>query len=756
MSRKAKLKSSRGRSKANASELPDPSTVGSLSSPIPVAKTTVWGILIAGCFVAYLVVFSQQPASLPITDSDGQTANRLTELFVMADTVPGIVGYGNQKLGFADRLPIIAASLAWLAAAYRVGLCFVRPLFRQIPLAVQVSIATLAGLALLSSLTLAVGLLGGLHSRWPLLIAVLGLLILSWLIRPLLTDDQLKKGDGDLRQQPQEILAPQSIADVWVRRWIILLTSMLVMVYVLGGALPAWEFDVLEYHLQAPKEFFQQGFVGFVRGNVYANMPLGIEMHSLAWMALVGGEDGWLWGGVIGKTIISSYTLLTALLLGGLLAGRFGATCGWAGAGLFLATAGNLHVSLAGLIDVALAAYVTATLVTLIRVWPRLQDGSLGIQAALLLGVLAGGAGACKYTGLLLVVVPTLCVALFCPFCFGNRRVFGPAIVGLALGVTLTALPWLAKNAVLIGNPVYPLASDWFPTPEMSATQLENWQRVHRPQPVDGSSAYSIMAAYSSIRQLLLASPFLNPSLLFLFAAGVLTLSRDQQLRSWKLAVGACLVVFWVLSTWWLFTHRIDRFWLPAVPSMVIIASVGMVGIARRTSSLIVTGIVLLGMLYGSLQVLSGAAINDNRFLVALSELDAKWTSDRQDINNNTVAWINSELEPKSKVLSIGELKVYPFRVPVIYATCFNRQPAEQWLASKSAEEQRDALKREGVTHLLVAWSEIDRYRRPDNYGFADWPDRGDIKQMLDDGVLERVDTPFDPQDVELFEVQWQ
>ena len=57
--------------------------------------------------------------------------------------------------------------------------------------------------------------------------------------------------------------------------------------------LPPLDFDVCEYHLQAPKEFFQQGRITFLPHNVYANMALGTEMLSLLAMVVAGD---WWWG----------------------------------------------------------------------------------------------------------------------------------------------------------------------------------------------------------------------------------------------------------------------------------------------------------------------------------------------------------------------------------------------------------------------------------------------------------------------------
>ena len=80
------------------------------------------------------------------------------------------------------------------------------------------------------------------------------------------------------------------------------------LMILLGGMLPPIDFDVREYHLQAPKEFYQQGRIGFLPHNVYANMPLGTEMLSLLGMVVSG--DWWL-GALAGKTLIASYAILT-------------------------------------------------------------------------------------------------------------------------------------------------------------------------------------------------------------------------------------------------------------------------------------------------------------------------------------------------------------------------------------------------------------------------------------------------------------
>jgi hypothetical protein len=80
-----------------------------------------------------------------------------------------------------------------------------------------------------------------------------------------------------------------SCEDVLSPRWLWLAVPF-VLAILLAGMLPPLDFDVREYHLQSPKEFFQQGQITFLPHNVYANMALGTEMLSLLAM-VVGGQD---------------------------------------------------------------------------------------------------------------------------------------------------------------------------------------------------------------------------------------------------------------------------------------------------------------------------------------------------------------------------------------------------------------------------------------------------------------------------------
>jgi hypothetical protein len=534
-----------------------------------------------------------------------------------------------------------------------------------------------------------------------------------------------------------EIL-PERLSSRWLLRLLTVATSSMGLALLLGSLVTPWEFDVLEYHLQAPKEFFQSGEVHFVPHNVYANMPLGAEMHSLAAMVLVGGTDGWWWGGLAGKAIIGCHGLLAAILAGGFMRRRYGNWTGWAAAALVLASPGNIHVSTAGLVDMVVGCYLLAAMVALDLLWSKLKGSQDLFASVFLVSLLAGSVAACKYPGLVLGTLPMLlavAVAVTRPGRVGELCL--AAAAGLA-GLAGSCLPWFAKNWLLSGNPFYPLAAGMFGGKGLTENSIEQWNAAHR---VPGKEPYSSSALMDSLQQIFIESYFLQPGLVFLLVCGsALTVVSFWRRRIWTWNWTWLAMIVWVISVWWLATHRIDRFWLPALPLMSMLAALGADWIARKLSVGVASAILLLGLIYGGLLSVTGA-VGDNRFFVSLRALrvDAgdQHTPGRLDAATH---WINQFLDPANdRLLLVGEAKVFDFEVPIVYATCFNQNPMESQLWGTSPNEQSAALAQAGITYVLIEWSEIERYRSPGNYGFSDRPSRADVAHLIDNRVLEPI-----------------
>lgn len=715
-------------------------------------------------FLSFLGIFFSEPSLFGFTDSNGQTVNRLVDLLVLPSMAVGVIGDGVQPVAILDRVPFLIGAFLWLGAASVIGLPFIEVTIPKSDRILKSALACLLGLGLLSTLTLLIGLLGLLGSRIPMLCAVPVCVVAAGLVL-----QRLWTKESRPRLMPDDPLGPTDTGSLWLRRLIPLTVIALGTLYALGSILPPWEFDVLEYHLQAPKEYWQLGVIQFLPHNVYANMPLGAEMHAMAWMTIAGGEDGWWFGGIVGKLVIGLVSVVTALAVGRFLAVRCGAGAGWVGAGLLLAAPGNMHVAMSGLIDMVVAAYLVAAYLVVVEIKTSiagdeskspdsapslpLLDRCCGGQGRAIvqwftIGALAGACAACKYPGLLLAVIPAAGWLVYSSRTNFKTMIF--ASVGFAFALMCTCGPWLVRNAVWTGNPVYPLANSVFDVPGLTEEGLENWNRIHSPQQgAGGASAFSPASLWQDLRKPLLASGYTNPALVFLSVLGIGS-AFTRFRRDW--IVGALLLSGWLLAVWLLATHRIDRFWLPLLPLFAIAAGHGVSLVASRCYRVLACLFPLVGLLYGLLVSLSGAGPHDNRFFVDHYVLEAGSLMEDSSGMLSPTAWMNSNLDADASILCVGFAKPYLLRMPNAYSTCFNVSPTELLLKNKSAEEQRDALAEAGVTHLVIDWADIRRYRSPGNYGFSNWPQPQDIDAIVGAGVLQPVETRFDPADFQVLQ----
>ena len=760
-------------------------TAGAISSTNASTKPLVF-VALTLVAIVYGCVFLWQPVDQELTGDDGEAISRgryiLVSLLYPEIRITTWFDSGRLPSSFSDRIPIAFGSIVWLALSAIAGLPLVRPAFVSIRTWSSrielLSTATLVGLALLSTATLVVGLMGGLKSAWPLGAAIAALVIAVYGVPRLSKHSSLKEPEPESSWTSND--PKTKTMDRFFFTAIVALTCCAAAVTMLGAWLPPSEFDVLEYHLQAPKEFFQQGAISFIPHNVYANMPLGIEMHSLAMMTFLGQEDGWL-GGLIGKSITASFSLVGAALLGAFLARQFGALVGWCGAGLWLTSPGIAHVAMFGLIDGALAAYILAAAIAISGVLKTLPDRN---SAALLnhqennqsrrrlltywriAGVTSGAAAAAKYPGLILAVLPVC--AFFVWTAWRYRSVFQKREVILvasfiALELAATCGPWYGKNWALAGNPVYPLAADVFGGKTLTPEKIAQWNRAHAftstneasPNEFNSVSINLISSALLDSTRVLLTSRFVQPAMVLgiLFCA----IATFQLRHDHRFSLVAAWMVWsgWILLVWWFATHRIDRFWLPLTGLWAGLGAIGFWWLYQNVSPWLSQSLVVLGLGYGCV-LISSPALADNRYFVSIAALRVD-AGDENQVPKvfPTTAWVNQNLDNRNaKILLIGEARAFEFLAPVEYSTCFDINPGEVYLRGRSPTEQLTTLRQRGITHILVLWAEIHRYRYPKNYGFSDWPQPSDIQKLVDEGVASRVDWGFSNSFAELLEVK--
>lgn len=683
----------------------------------------VWLPLTAG-FVAIFLLS-------PLLESRGgrPAMTRWLALFLLSDPIEHIAnwfGEASDQSGLLDRLPLLLKAGLIELAAYGWGAGLLRAV--QVERALsrwEAAVYSLAcGLNVVSLATLLLGWAGILRGAGAWVLVLAGAAAGVWHIRA-------SWKTAHARNSPART--------TW---WLALLTVPFVVPLALGAPLPPWEFDVLEYHLQAPKEWHQLGRIAFLPHNVYASMPLGAEMQALLAMSLGFGDDAWWRGALAGKFVMASFAPLTGLAL--VAAGRrfFGPAegdrIGWTAALFFLATPWVPFVSMAGLNEGASACYLLLTLMALVRWWTTPASELVAARGLLLLsGFCAGAAVACKYPAVLFVVAPSLVVVAVRAYRAARPdprtlHVVVRAIGLFGLAASVACGPWFAKNAVQTGNPTYPLLSGLFGGATRGPEKDRQWRRAHSP-PADG---FTLAAAGASLRHILVDSRWNNPMLLPLAALAF----ADSRRRRFVPIAG------WIAGTvvvWWLATHRVDRFLVPLLPLWSGLAAIGAAWGLGRTGRGFVVGLMAFGLIYGWL-VATSPLMGETRFFARLDDMTPRPGSLSPQTQN---------LPPGSHVLFVGEARAFEHRVPVSYETCFDDCRFERLLRDVPPSEAGAVLRGAGFTHVLIHWLEIDRYRSTGNYGFTDFVRREFVVELLRAGALRRWDERSD-EALEMFFVE--
>jgi hypothetical protein len=336
---------------------------------------------------------------------------------------------------------------------------------------------------------------------------------------------------------------------------------------VLWGDEPHW-YDVMEYHLQVPREWYQAGHVIALHHNVFSYFPFNVEMLYLLGMHLRGGP----WAGMylaqflhlllIVITVVSIYAVGHMLggSRGGALAGVSAATVPW------MPLLAPLAYDEGGLLLYGTLSIGWALL--------ALRDPGRRIRWMALSGVMAGLACGVKLTAvpMLLLAVPAavLIVTLLngrdqsaastsgdLPR-FGGRgmkRWMVACAASLLLGLAVFG-PWLLRTWAWSGNPVFPEAMSLLGRGDFTRVQVQRWNLAHAARPDQRTLAAHLAALRDEIALNWRFGYLLLPMGI---VAAVLSLRRRES--QFLLLLMAIFLAFWLL-----FTHMQGRFFVLSIP----------------------------------------------------------------------------------------------------------------------------------------------------------------------------------------------
>ncbi|QDT63049.1 hypothetical protein [Calycomorphotria hydatis] len=700
--------------------------------------------------VCWLVIFFV----LYFTTTLGDTRGELTRLQILFE-VPNLlwnnlfplpVEYDSGWTYLPQRFDLLCfATLIWIAA-YSAGTLICRCLIRQYQLstAEHICFSMGTGLAALSLLTLVLGLIG-------LLSRVLVLILFAVIVA---AAGFVAWRDGHFKARKNKT---SELSNGWLR-FAFITCGLFLLPAVLGSMLPSIDFDVKEYHLGGPKEYFLNGYISMLPHNVYTSFPFLAEMLSLLGMVLA---DDWWRGALVGKLVLMSFGPITALAVYAVGARLYSPFVGLWGAVFYLATPWAYRISVIAYVEGALSCYLTLTTLAIVVWWQEwgrhTAESSSEIESSktdetphppfghllprekdwmtLFIGLLAGCGIACKYPGLVQVAFPA--GVLLVGLCYWRNRSaisvqqLVMTVVLFSLGVLITFGPWALKNLMETGNPVYPLVYSLMGGADWDAALDAKWKSAHSPP------HHHLMAVMNDLQSIALGSTWQTcTAFLFLPLACLWT---GEKKRASIFLLGGVLYLF---LAWWVLTHRIDRFWVPMMPLVTILSAAGAVWVWDHLSRYAVICILAIVLPF-NLAVVTSGLCGPNYFLADLAAAKEMAASTAPGIQK-----MNELLPEGSKVLLVGEAQIFDAEFPLDYNTVFDQSIFEKWTGEiilgeplekwplRSAEEIRETFQRNGITHVYVNWVEILRYRT--TYGYTPYvtPERFEELQRL--GILDQ------------------
>ncbi|MEP3481487.1 MAG: glycosyltransferase family 39 protein [Fuerstiella sp.] len=517
----------------------------------------------------------------------------------------------------------------------------------------------------------------------------------------------------------------------------------------LGTFTPAFDFDVREYHLHGPREWWQAGRISFLSHNAYTSFPFLSEMLSL--LAMVVDADPWS-GAISGKATLGAFSFLSVVAAYAIATRRFGRRAGLLAALILISTPWLTRISIIAYAESAITFYLIATVMLMLR----LSDSGQQISQHQLVGVigfLAGSAMASKYPGIVSVVFPAGCFVIWSlwkrPFApnsdeavvshpphdsgagLKSNKVLLVSTVGIyCVGVCLAVGPWLIRNVADTGNPVYPLVWSVFGGTDWDQSLDQKWKAAH------SAPDHNVSAIPAHLIDVALKNDWQNGLLFALAIPAIVMLWKRRDVRWMAMHAG------WLLASWWLLTHRIDRFWVPLIPVMAVLASGAWVASGSqiwRRFLLLVVGI-SCAFHYGFCRM------DVIGFHVGLTELNAA----SKQVVRDDLRYLNAALPDGARILMVGEAEVFDCRFETIYNTVFDESLFQRWtcaeddvlagttasanLPMKSMDEIHARLVSEGVTHVYVNWFEILRYRL--TYGYTQYVVPSRLKVLVAEQVL--------------------
>ncbi len=456
--------------------------------------------------------------------------------------------------------------------------------------------------------------------------------------------------------------------------WGICLGVILLLGIILAVGSPPILFDTLVYHLAIPDIYLKNHKIVNIPYLLFSNYPLNVEMLFVMAMGLKSDT--------LAQLIHFSFGILSGLSIYVLTKTYFGKMQGLLALLIFFSMPSILLTMTFTFNDLGLTYYVVLAVYAMIS-WRKIND----FRWLILSGLMTGLAIGVKYSGVICLIILLGAVVMTK---YRTPRVALKESFIFLLTAFLPTLPWLIKNLIFVGNPVYPFLYGVFGG--------ENWSDSNVQRFTQEMSHYG--PGHSGILRYL-SLPFfitcdwktgdipIGPLLLVCLPFLFFIKNVDKTIKYLLVFCGLYFLV-------WMNTSMVIRFLFPALVLLCPVA-----------------GYVIKELRLSAIPVLLALGLNIYTLYTAIGEHPDFYSGNKSREEKllsaepvkdyyQAIKFINEQLPPASKILFIGEPRRYYCQLEVLTSS-----ELDTALISKLVKESRNTkeiftkLKELGVTHIL-------------------------------------------------------
>ena len=371
--------------------------------------------------------------------------------------------------------------------------------------------------------------------------------------------------------------------------------------------------------------------------------------------------------------------------------------------------------------DIALSYFFILSIYALINYF-SLETSSInngrGFKWFILSAIFSGIAMGSKYTGVFTLF--GIVGLIFCYEYFEMKKKFPKVTKQILIFVVIVIAimsPWLIKNIIYTGNPIYPVLYKWFGGRNL----IVHSDSIIMPK---GLQSLKLKEFFISPWTLTMKGQdslrFIGPMFL-LFTPFVFFIKKKRSIINY-------LILFFVFSyiLWGRGTFKY-RYLLPAFSILSIVTAYGLVTLYEKIPKYlgklipIVFAIFMGTNLYSVLMIMH-FSYNPFNVLTGLETRDHYLSLTRPGYpypSYKAYKYINENLPADAKVMIIGDSKIHYIKRDFISNNVHNLTPVVEWTkVSKNGDELYKKIKEEKITHILINTFEATRTI---SYGYLNW-----------------------------------